>query len=244
MTTPSGPDNGDPSPSEGVDLGKPERMADPTADAPFDPYRFGKPEHPIPAEYAPPGYTGPTTPAPTPYDAGSANPYGPPPPGVGAANPFANPPGTPYGSGPTPPPYQYPPGQYPPSQPGQYPPGQYGYGGPTPPPYYGYAPPRNSNGKAIAALVLGILSIVFFWLSFFDAVFVVLALIFGLIALAETKRTPSGGRGFAVAGLVCTVIGALLATIFTFWIIHAANKCGGISNSDDPGFNHCIQKHL
>jgi hypothetical protein len=229
MTTPSDPEPGQP-PREGVDLGK----SDPAGDAPFDPYRFGKPEHPIPAEYAPPGYTGPVAPPPTPY-AAPTNPYGAPPPQP--QNPFSNPPGTPYAGGPPPP-------QQPQQPPYQYPPPQYGYGSPAPPPYSGYAQPRTGNGKAIAALVLGICSIVFCWLSFFDAVFVILALIFGLIALSETKKGRSGGRGLAIAGLICTVVGALLATIISVKVVQAIDKCGGLDRSGNSSFNQCIRDNL
>jgi hypothetical protein len=249
MTTPSEPDNGQP--AEGVNLGKGDAAgdapSDPAADAPFDPYRFGKPDHPIPAEYAPPGYTGPVTPPPSPYE--QPNPFGPPAPyGSQPSNPFNNPPGTPYGGAgqqapqlPPQQPYQYPPTPY--GQPGPYGPSAPGPYGP-PPGYHGYGQQRTGNGKAIAALVLGILSIVMFWLTIFDAIFVILALIFGLIALSESKRANGNGRGMAIAGLVCTAVGALAATIFTVVIVHAANQCGGINNSDVPGWDQCVRDHI
>jgi hypothetical protein len=235
MTTPSEPDNGEP--AEGVNLGKGEPSGDappdPAGEAPFDPYRFGKPDHPIPAEYAPPGYTGPVAPPPSPYP--EPGPWAAPP-GSQPTNPFSNPPGTPYGtpygpsgpSGPAQPPYQYPPGQY----------------GPPPPQYHGYVQPKTGNGKAVAALVLGIASVVFFWLSLFDGLFVVLGLVFSLIAMGETKMPGARGRGMAVAGLICSIIGAILATVFTVWAIHVANQCGGIDNKDSPGWNDCIRHHL
>lgn len=189
---------------------------DPTSDAPFDPYRFGKPDHPIPAEYAPPGYTGPVIPPPSPY--------GPPPP------PYVSPQEGPYGGPPSP--YQYP---Y--LQPGQY--------GPTPPPYHGYAQPRaGSNGKAIAGLALGIASIVFCFFSVLDAIPVILGLVFSLIGISETKAPGTSGRGMAVAGLVCTIVGALLATLITVWYLSAVNNCGGLDQRDTPGFNTCVQDHL
>lgn len=200
MTTPSEPENG---PSDGVNLSKD------TDGEPFDPYRFGKPDHPIPAEYAPPGYTGPVLPPPTPY---------------------GTPPGTPYGQQP---PYQYPP-----------PSGQYGYGAPHPPPYHGYLQPRTGNGKAVAALVFGILSILFCWLSVFDGLFVILGVVFGLIAMSETRHGDGSGRGMAVAGLICAIIGAIIATILTILVIRAANHCGGIGNSNAPGFNQCVRQHF
>ena len=244
MTTPSepeqsqeqGPEQSLPAPA--VNLGKhdatgdnPPGAADPTSDAPFDPYRFGKPEHPIPAEYAPPGYTGPTIPAaaaPNPYQA--PNPWAPPP-GGQPGNPFSNPPGTPYVSGQQQP-YQYPP------------PAPFGPGVPPPPPYHGYQQPRTGNGKAVAALVFGILSIVFCWLSFFDAVFVILGVVFGLIALNEAKQRGAPGRGMALAGLACTIVGAIVATVLTVLIVHAINKCGGLDSNNVPGFNTCVRDHL
>jgi hypothetical protein len=225
MTTPADPEQE--KPAQGVDLGK----SDPAAEAPFDPYRFGKPEHPIPAEYAPPGYTGPTIPAaaPNPYQAPS--PWAQPP-GSQPGNPFSNPPGTPYVPGQQQP-YQYPP-----------PPSGFGPGVPPPPPYHGYAQPRTGNGKAVAALVLGIASIFFCWLSFFDAIFVILGLIFGLIALNESKQPGAPGRGMAIAGLACTVVGAIVATVLTVLIVHAINKCGGLDNNGSSDFNSCVRDHL
>jgi len=214
MTTPSKPDNGES--REGVNLGK---GSDPTSDVPFDPYRFGKPDHPIPAEYAPPGYTGPVLPPQTPYGQ-PPNPW---------ASPYGGPPHSPAGG----PPYPYPP----PPPPGH-------WGPPAPPPYHGYVQPKAGNGTAITALVLGIASIVFSVLSFFDAVFVVLGLIFSLIAISETKTRGTSGRGMAIAGLICTIVGAVLATVFSVLVIHAANQCGGFSNSNQPGWNTCIRNHF
>lgn len=243
MTTPSDPERDDKQPADGVSLEK----GDPAGEAPFDPYRFGKPDHPIPAEYAPPGYTGPVIPAASPYP--PADPWNRTPAG-GTTNPFDNPPGTPYPPSGQYPQGTYPPGQYPPAQypPGQYPPGRYGgpsgpYGGP-PPPWHGYAQPRSGNGKAVTSLVLGILSIVCCWLLFFNAVLVIPALVFGFLALGEARRPGGTGHGIAVAGVVCAVIGALLATMFTVLIFRAANRCGGFSENNQPGFSHCVRQNF
>jgi hypothetical protein len=249
MTTPSDPENGQ-SPPDAVNLGKAEPQAgsDPAGEAPFDPYRFGKPDHPIPAEYAPPGYTGPIAPPPNPYAGGPAAGSAPPP-GSTTSNPFGNPPGTPYG-----PPPQYPGG--PPSPYGPPPGQQYGpqYGQPYGPPSgqpYGYGPqpphyarPTGNNGKAVAALVLGILSVVLCWLSVFDAIFVILALIFGLIALGETKNGRGRGRGLAIAGLACMVVGAILATIISIKVFHAIDRCGGFDQASQSSFNQCVKDNV
>ncbi|GAB2472526.1 DUF4190 domain-containing protein [Jatrophihabitans fulvus] len=175
------------------------------AEPDFDPYRFGKPDHPIPPEYAPPGYT-PDPPA------QQANPY-------------------PYGA----PPY----GQYPAPQ--QYP-GGHQYGTPYPPP----AAPRTggTNGKAVAALVLGIMSIVLCWLTLFALIVIVPAVVFGVLGLNESKRIGGAGRTMAVTGLVCAVVGALLAVTFTVLATQAIEKCGGASQRDEPGFSECVQDNI
>jgi VanZ family protein len=216
MGTPSEP--GEDASEESVSLSK----GDPTSGAPFDPYRFGMPEHPIPAEYAPPGYTGPVIPTPSPYA----------PPPYQQQYPY-QPPSSP------PPTTSQQPGEYP------YPPVQPGmYGAPPPPPYHSYVQPSTRNGKATAALVLGILSIVFSWLFFFDVVFVIPGIVFGLIAMSESKARNTPGRGAAVAGLACSIVGALVATVLTVLLVHAVNKCGGLSNNTAPGFNHCVTDHF
>jgi hypothetical protein len=195
MSKPSEPGPGE-SPDSGAEPPPPE----------FDPYRFGAPEHPVPPEYAPPGYRPPA--------AAQRTPPGYPPPGYG--QPPYPPPGAPG--------YPYPP--QPPPYPAQYP------------------PPRTGHGKAIAALVLGILSILLCVLSLFDAVFVILALIFGGLALAESRSRPNReGRGMAIAGIACAIAGAILATVFSLWIYGKVKDC----TAYDPGssaYTQCIHDHL
>ena len=74
---------------------------------------------------------------------------------------------------------------------------------------------RRQNGMAIAALVLGILGLVFFALF---AIPPVLALIFGLVArgqIAASQGTQDGG-GLAVAGIV---LGSVGVVFFIIWLI-------------------------
>ncbi|HEV7646796.1 MAG TPA: DUF4190 domain-containing protein [Actinophytocola sp.] len=87
----------------------------------------------------------------------------------------------------------------PPAQP--YPPQPYSQ---APQPYapqqpYPYPVTRPTSGLAVAALVLGI---VWVW-----GIGSILAVIFGHIALSETKNGRKGGQGLAVAGLVLGWIG-------------------------------------
>jgi hypothetical protein len=218
MTTPSEPPEG--SDERPVDLSK----SGPSAADPNDPYRFGLPDKLPPPEYAPPGWVPPGGwPAP-----GAPQPGVHPPPGS------APPPGYP----PQPPP-GYPPPGYPPQPP------PYGYRyGPPPPNYSPYQVPRRGRGKAVAALVLGLLSIVMFWTAFFDSVLIIAAVAFGVVALTERTNGSASPRGMAIGGLVCAAIAALLATIWTVFLLHGTNQCGGFGQSGQPGFRTCVQNHV
>lgn len=64
------------------------------------------------------------------------------------------------------------------------------------------APRRDTNGLAIAALILGIV-----WLGGIGAL---LAIILGSVALRQIKRSGESGRGLAIAGLTLGIIGFVL----------------------------------
>lgn len=192
-------------PDEGSQSSTP---ADPTCPLDFDPYRYGKPDYPVPPEYAPPGYVAPP-PAPT------AQPQQP---------------------------------IWPPTDAKQPPPPQYGsYPGylphpPPPPGYPAYGTVQQSNGKATTAMVLGILSIVFFWLTFLDLGLAIPAIVLGAIGVRDAKRyPPRGGRAKALAGLICGSIGAVLIIITLIVVFVRIAPCihsgGGVSQS-------CVNDHL
>jgi uncharacterized protein DUF4190 len=74
------------------------------------------------------------------------------------------------------------------------------------PPGYGYPQQQpGTNGLAIASLVLGILWI--YWIGS------ILAVVFGHIALNQTKKTGQGGRGMAIAGLVLGYVGLAVVVL-------------------------------
>ena len=80
-----------------------------------------------------------------------------------------------------------------------------------------------SNGLAVASLVLGILSILFVWIPFVGLVSWILApigLVLGLVALNKPF-----GRGMAIAGSICSAIG-LLGCIGWVVLIGAAAAAG------------------
>lgn len=78
----------------------------------------------------------------------------------------------------------------------------------------GYAAARSSgSGMAVASLVLGITSIIFCWWGVFSFLQVVLAIVFGCIALNQPDR---GGdrRVMAIAGIICAGAGFFCYLIF------------------------------
>jgi hypothetical protein len=222
MTTP--PSSGNGSSGESSD----------ESEAPFDPYRYGHPDVPPAPEYAPPGYQPPAPSAAQPAPPAPGAPY-PPPQNWDQPPPDAQ---APYGQ----PSYGQPP--YGPPSYGQPPYGQPPYGPNQNP--YGVPPQfaqKSGNGKATAGLVLGILAILMFWLTFFDAIFIITALIFAILGLNDSKVRGSG-RGNAIAGIVCAVIGAVLAIVFTVFVVHLSNECGGTGNQNSSSYRQCIRDKL
>ena len=82
-------------------------------------------------------------------------------------------------------------------------------------PVYYVPQQRRTNGLAVAALVLGILGLVFF--AFF-AVPPALALIFGIVSLGQIKGSngTQDGQGLAIAGIVLGSVGLLF---FVIWLV-------------------------
>jgi len=71
---------------------------------------------------------------------------------------------------------------------------------------YPYPVVRPTSGLAVASLVLGI---VWIW-----GIGSILAVVFGHIALSETKDGRKGGQGMAIAGVVLGWIGVAVLLIF------------------------------
>jgi hypothetical protein len=80
-----------------------------------------------------------------------------------------------------------------------------------------YAPPR-TNGKSIAAMVLGILSIV---IPYLGIIIGIIAIVFASISLKGIKRNQEQGRGMAIAGLVCGIVGTAIYALIILFVILA-----------------------
>jgi len=71
-----------------------------------------------------------------------------------------------------------------------------------------------SNGMAVASLVLGILSILFGWIPIIGLVSWILAPL-GLV-LSVLAMNKSASKGLAIAGVVCSSIGLLICIL---WVV-------------------------
>lgn len=84
------------------------------------------------------------------------------------------------------------------------------------------APVRGTNGLAVAALVIGILGLVFFWTIIGGALGGILAIIFGILGIRRSS-TVLAGKGMSIAGIVTGalgLIGAIVAGVAGAWIIN------------------------
>lgn len=95
------------------------------------------------------------------------------------------------------------------------------------------------NGMATASLILGICSIVLFWLSFIGIVCGVLAIIFAVVAKNKIKANPNtAGAGSAKAGLITGIIGIAIWLVMVIVVAVFLTSAVGvfeeaIQNSND-----------
>jgi len=78
-----------------------------------------------------------------------------------------------------------------------------------------------NNGLCVAAMVLGIIAVVFFWAPFFGIVLGVLATIFGAVGIPASAKRAQAGRGMGIAGLILGIIALavniiLIVTVYGF----------------------------
>jgi uncharacterized membrane protein len=87
------------------------------------------------------------------------------------------------------------------------------------------APPR--NGFGVAALVLGLLALVSSWTIIGGIGLGILAVIFGVLGRGRARRGEATNGGFAVAGIVLGVIGALVAVVLIALAMSMLNTPAG-----------------
>ncbi|WP_326693900.1 MULTISPECIES: DUF4190 domain-containing protein [unclassified Streptomyces] len=186
----------------------------------------------------PPGYTQPGFAPPGFAQPGFAPPGFPPP---GSVPP---PPIGPNGPGQAPGAYGYP--SYPGAgqQPGPAPyggyPGYPGYGGQG---GWGTVQRGPENGFGTAALVLGIISVVFFCGWGLGIILGGLALIFGILGRKRANRGEANNGGMALAGIILGSVGILFSAAFLslmIWTIANSDDSGSYDYGDDSSYSSAL----
>ena len=109
--------------------------------------------------------------------------------------------------------------------------------------YPGWTPtagtPGTSNGRAVAGLILGILSLALFFFTVLDVPLIVLGIIFSSLGLAAAKR-GEGRRAMALAGLICSLIAALVVAATTVFVLHRVRICDRSYDRGTSQYSSCI----
>lgn len=88
--------------------------------------------------------------------------------------------------------------------------------------------PPKTNGKSIASLVLGILSIMLPYIGF---ILGIVAIVLSSLSFKELKKSNEQGKGMSIAGLVCGIVGTVLyGLIILFVVIVAVAYTGSYNN--------------
>jgi hypothetical protein len=103
-----------------------------------------------------------------------------------------------------------------------------------------YPRPRTSNGRAIAGLVLGILALILSFLTLFDIPLIVLGVVFSVLGLRQAAR-GGGGKGTAIAGLTCAIVGAIVATTLFIVVYNRAKDCADRFDTGTSDYRVCLQ---
>jgi len=79
-------------------------------------------------------------------------------------------------------------------------------------------PPQaaQTNGKSIAAMILGILSVI---IPYVGLIIGVVAIVFARISFKEIRLRGEQGRGMAIAGLVCGIVGVVVYAVVIIIVV-------------------------
>jgi len=88
--------------------------------------------------------------------------------------------------------------------------------------------------------VLGILALILSFLTLFDIPLIVLGIVFSVLGLRQAAR-GDGGRGMAIAGLTCAIIGAIVAATLFIVVYNRAKDCADKFDTGTSDYRVCLQ---
>ncbi|WP_327066293.1 DUF4190 domain-containing protein [Kitasatospora sp. NBC_01250] len=99
------------------------------------------------------------------------------------------------------------------------------------------------NGPAVAALVVGIVSMISS-IVFVGGVFGLVGLVLGTVALARARRSGVG-RGLAVTGLVTSFLAILVSVLLAFFAVWYADRTQKCYQPDSfRQYTQCVHQQL
>lgn len=94
------------------------------------------------------------------------------------------------------------------------------------------------NGYGTAALVLGIIGLVFCWVPVFGVILAVLALVFGWLGMHRAEAGQATNKGHSIAGIVLGAIAALVGIVVTAATIAVAgHTADAVRHGDLPSMS-------
>jgi hypothetical protein len=123
-------------------------------------------------------------------------------------------------------------------QPGQQQPGREGWQGGQAPAWgqqpagggpawqQGDAAPRGNDGMALAAMIIGILSLLIAWIPFIGILGTIggiVALVLGFVGRGRIKKSGAGGNGMAITGIATGAVAIVLSVLITGFFFAAGD---------------------
>jgi predicted PurR-regulated permease PerM len=103
----------------------------------------------------------------------------------------------------------------------------------------------------IAALILGVLALLFSWTVLGGFIFGVLGIVFALIHNSRVRRRRATGAGMGLAALVMSVIAVAIAAALVAvgaWLFGTRSDnyvdCVNNANGNQQEIQHCIDRYL
>jgi hypothetical protein len=109
-----------------------------------------------------------------------------------------------------------------------------GWGQPT--------PTGRNDGVAVAALIIGILSLLVAWIPFIGLIGAlggIVALILGFVARGRIKRTGASGNGMALTGIITGIVALLLGALITIGLVVLG---GDLFGESFRSYAECIEE--
>ena len=107
---------------------------------------------------------------------------------------------------------------------------------------------KMGKGLAIAGMICGIVSVVFFWSGYFSLILAIVALVFGIVSLVK----KSEGKGMAIAGVATGGVGFIASILWILLVILAVGAVVNTVTESDSwkelenwsnNYTKCIENH-